>query len=241
MKHELFVPYAYREAQEFDYFLIFNQGGALKKFFDADLKITIEEVEMSLIVELSVADVRSDHKKLVDEIFEVVKDRMSNRIFNEDANQRTLDLSNFSKFLEPRDIIFSLSNNRCFNILCDQLNGIDDLKEYFTIFKFANNGICSLEPFLKLHGFKIDVLDLSHNRIPLQEIKRLTIFGIKHLSITGNEGINLQAFRHNLLEILPSLVSIDGLQLNDNPTALLTENKSAPPNPWTRSPEGKGN
>lgn len=68
MKDELFVPYAYREGQEFDYFLILNQANALKKLFESGLKIIVEGEEMMLVVKTSVAIVRNDHKKLSDEI-----------------------------------------------------------------------------------------------------------------------------------------------------------------------------
>lgn len=144
-------------------------------------------------------------------------------MFNGGDDENTLDLSNFSQVLEPKDIIFSLSNKRCFNLLCDQINGIYKLKDSFRIFKFANNGICSLEPISKLHGFKIDVLDLSNNSIPLQDLHSLKIFGIK------------------IRDVLPSLTVIDGDQPNANSTAMLVEIRKAPAKPKFRNGNGAGN
>lgn len=157
------------------------------------------------------------------------------------SDEHTLDLSNFTDILESKDILFSLSNKRCFKILCDQLNGFYKLKESFRVFKFANNNICSLEPLSKLYGFKIDVLDLSKNRIPIQDLEYLKGFDIKQLYLAENEGINLQYFRHKICGMLPTLVAIDGVSIDAFPSQpLLVEVKKTTAKPKFRSGNGAG-
>ena len=231
----MFVPYAYREGQEFDFFVIYNQINALKKLLAANLKIRVKGEEIKLVVKTAVGTVKTNNKKLADEILEAVNAKMNN-------DEHILDLSNFTDILESKDIIFSLSNKRCFIILCDQLNGIQKLKESFRVFKFANNNICSLEPLTKLYGFKIDVLDLSNNRIPIQDLELLKCFEIKQLYLAGNEGINLQFFRHKIFGLLPTLVAIDDVPIDAFPSQpVLVEIKKATLKPKFRSGNGAGN
>lgn len=249
VKPELFVPYGYREGLEFHYFLIQKQTKALQKLVDAGLIITVERENLEVAIKTSVAPVKTTEKKLADDIIESIIERMNSPNFNKDSKENTLDLSNFSDALEPKDIIFSLSNKGCFNVLCDQVNGIYKLQDSFRTFKFANNGICSLEPLTKIFGVKMNVLDLSNNRIPLQDLIFLKDFEVKHLNISGND-ISVQFFRQKIHEILPGLITIDGVPQNPIiPSPLIVESKLKPQSapavtqakPKFRNDDGTGN
>lgn len=73
----MFVPFGYYSDREVDYFIVHNQGKALKKLFDNGLKIFLRGIEFSLVVKLGVAKILKDQPKVSDRIFSCIQERIN--------------------------------------------------------------------------------------------------------------------------------------------------------------------
>lgn len=160
------------------------------------------------MVFLGVSTALQGHPKIINMIASDITERM-----NHAAIYGSVDVLDFSDYKgHHRDLIVSLSNAACFNLLCDQINGIAKLKKDFHVFKFGGNNIRTLEPFRKLYGFKIRILDLSNNAISnLNEFQHLNHLSVERLYVTGNECANILIYQQRIHEILPIVAVIDGL------------------------------
>lgn len=122
-----------------------------------------------------------------------------------------LDLTQLSQHEELNSIELRLSNKAILGLLTDQLNGVQRLKTDFHVFKLANNGIRTLEKFINLYGFSINVIDLRHNQI----VDVVEFFSLKHLEIeeiylAGNEVATYGNYRDKIFDIMHSLKIVDG-------------------------------
>lgn len=208
VKNEFFVPFAYREEKATDYFLVFNQGASLRRFFECGLKFKIRNLWFSMIIQLGVAKKSLQQKEVATKVLETLHGRMNNS--NLFGGIDVLDLSDFGSLMELKGVSMCLGNKACLSLLCDQINSIDKIRQQFRVFKFCNNGIKSLESFTKLNKMQIQLLDLSDNLIPRHDelffVKHLVV---KELKITGNP-CTKTPFAANLIHgILTSTTAID--------------------------------
>lgn len=164
-----------------------------------------------MAVKTRVASVSVEHPKLVDIIRNVLLERKNS------TGDDVLDLSHFGQSMSYKDINATLGNKGIFNLLCDQINGINKLKEKCRNFKFSYNKIQSLESFTKLFGFTMNVLVLTDNKIPNpQDFHYLKHLEVKKLFMGGNECANLPNYRERIHEIVSSLTEIDERSLDGN-------------------------
>lgn len=208
VKNEFFAPFAYKAAQGTDFFLVFNQGASLLKFFDCGLKFKIGAHWISMVIQLGVAQRSLLQKEIAAKVLDAVHERMNNS--NLFGGIDVLDLSNFGSLMELKGVSMSLGNKACLGLLCDQINSIDKIRQQFRVFKFCNNQIKSLESFTKLNKMQIQLLDLSDNLIPSHDelffVKHLEV---KELKIAGNT-CTKTPFAANLIHgILKSTTAID--------------------------------
>lgn len=212
MQNEFFTPIAYSKGREVDYFLICNQRGALKKLFENGLKFNINGTDVRLSVKLRVGSVEKIYQQIVlERVIKSIKDQMDSAGL--DDRKDVFDFSDYSKNPALEDVEISLGNKACMTFVFDQINGSNKLKSNFRVFKFQRNNITTLEPFTKLFDFNIKTLDLRHNRISsIQEFHFLKHLKIEELYLNGNSCSTSAFYRERIQEIIPSVVTIDGMQ-----------------------------
>lgn len=209
--NELFVPIAYHEGQDVDYFVVCNQAHAIRKLFASGLLITVQGTELQLVIKLVIGAVTLNsfpkiHEKVIASINEQIN---SASLF---GGSDVLDLEDLGKNKVFKGIDISLRNKACLNLLCDQLNGIEKLKAEFHIFKLAGNEIQSLDPFRKLYNFHITKLDLRHNQINyIADFRNIAHLEIEELFLSGNDCTKVTDYREKIFSIVPYLKRIDGM------------------------------
>lgn len=84
---DLFAPFGYFPGREVDYFIVNNQGKALKKLFGMGLKFRVNGSEVSLIVKLGVALFDVGQPRIIERIIACVEERMKSACkFNSSIN-----------------------------------------------------------------------------------------------------------------------------------------------------------
>lgn len=170
--------------------------------------MTVKGVDIQLVIKLGVAFVSAGDPTLVSKISGIVHDQMKARLIG--GEDKHLDLSNFSEIMLTKGVTYSLSNKACCDFLFDQINGIDQLKADYRVFRIASNGMRTLESFTKLYGFVINFLDLRNNEIiNVNEFHFMKHLDIKELILDGNVCTGLPNYRDKIREIIPSVVRID--------------------------------
>lgn len=211
-KENLFAAYCYTEGTNFDFFLVYNQDNFLFELIKKKLRVKIELEEIPLELRIKVGVVMPPHPKFGVRSLIVIKNQIQNaaRYGGEDV----FDLSSFSSLMAEHDIEVTLKNKPAMLSVFNQINGIEILKDKFHIFKFARNGISSVEAMGRLYGFALAqpwrILDLSENNLDsVHVLKDLKHINIKELILSGNEVTKLSSYRERIRNILPNVESVD--------------------------------
>ncbi|CRL05316.1 CLUMA_CG018225, isoform A [Clunio marinus] len=224
VKDKLFAPMGYERNGEFDTFLIVDQSDALKRLFENQLKIYIGDTVLPLMVQLTVSPNNQLHNpRLIDLLHADITQKI-NQAKQKDINTEVFDLSHYCE--SSKYVIISLSNRICLNILIVQMNRIAKLKAEFSLFDFSNNDIQTLEPFEKLYGFQMKVLNLQNNQIrDLNELRYLRNLNIVELSLDGNRFINTTDITRKVQSMISTVKVLNGNQIEVEMTASTSQMK----------------
>lgn len=200
---EFFAPIGYRDSPSADSFFVHNQGEALKKLFERELRVFVHEKPVDLLVKFCVDEFKSGclepRKTLRSVILKSIR-----------MNSRSINLSNVANHPLLTDVMIDLGNRKCFEMLCEELKSAQkDLSSATEVYLSANN-ISSLEPLEKLKGLRISSFDLRVNMISsFEEFHFIRFFNVLELKVIGNPVARERNFEADIKSILTNLKSID--------------------------------
>lgn len=205
---KFFIPIAYRASITNDYFFVNNQGEALIKLFENNLRVGVRDSYVDLVVKFCVAKFKGKmlcpHQKLAMIVSTSVD------------TTRTSNLSLLSSHQQLSDVEFSLSLSGCFQALCEQIIIAQSIMLNVQTLNLSNNGISTLKPLSKLTSLKFYALDLRFNKISsIEEFEFLRNFRLQVIFLEGNPISNLPLFNEKLKAILPTLKKVDDFYLNE--------------------------
>ncbi|CRK97653.1 CLUMA_CG011038, isoform A [Clunio marinus] len=212
VEDEFFAPVKYISSLHEDYFFVHNQGKALKKLFDQKLQINVKGETVDLVVRLCIGNFSEGMLTL--------NDKLSNIIQNSIDSDHNINLSRIHCRQELKDVIFSLTNEGCLAMLCEQLRQELKKKEHSVIkvstLNLSENEISSLEPFSRLF-FHLDAFDFQFNKISLiDEFQYLNHFKITQLNLLNNPVTQIPQFQMKIKTQIPTLKMIDSFQFESN-------------------------
>lgn len=205
---EYFVPVGYRTSLQFDYFFINNQGKALKKLFENDLRITINKRYVDLEVRFCVSKFKDGMLIPREKLDKIIADSIR------PSNPEIADLSHISTHQQLVDVKLSLSNKGCFDLFCLRMNLARTKLQHVRMLLLSNNEIHNLEPMEKLFGVSFNAIDLRFNKIAsIDGFRFLKTLNLQELLLSGNSVTAQPMFMEKIKEILPTLKRIDGHEL----------------------------
>lgn len=211
LKGEIFAAFEYKRGEQVDSFFIQNQPSALKKLFQSGLNLATKNGNVS--IEIRTGAAFGGQANLVHKIIDVIKQRMDKA--DRYGGKDVLNMSKFGEELMQFDIHISLANKAIVALIFEQLNGIEILKREFRVFRFSENHINDLQPFSRLFGFSMSILDLSNNDLDsTAQFMELKNIQIKELTLKGNPCNAIRNYEGKIYVALPSLMTIDGKPMN---------------------------
>lgn len=201
---EYFVPIGYRSSLKFDYFFVINQGNAIKKLFEENLRITVKDTVVDLVVKLCVSKFKEGQlivSNLLDNIIQASVDPQRPYVAN---------LSYLQCHQQLTDVIFLMSNEGCFKLFCQRLNIALNVHRNIKTVNLSNNEISYLHPMTELSLSLPITLDLCYNNVhSIEEFHHLKNLNIHEIFLIGNPVTNMSMFMERIKYALPKLNEID--------------------------------
>lgn len=220
------MPVAYQSSLKVDFFFVNNQGNALKKLFDHNLRIPVKNQFVDLVVKLCVSKFQEGHLQVSNKLDRVIQCSV------DPQRPTVLDLSYVSNHRELIDVKFSLRNKGCFEVLCERLNAVLKVQRNIKYVNLSTNEISQLEPMSKLSGSTVIVLDLRYNKIhSIEEFHHLKNLNVQEIFLIGNPVANTSMYMEHMRAILPTLKTIDSNNIGksfvaNTPSQLQFDNRS---------------
>lgn len=219
---EYFAPIAYRASTLSDYFFVHDQGKALKRLFEKELRIFVHNQPVDLLVKFCVDRFTSSSLKPRDKISKIIQTSIK---------EQTANLSRLSEHHLLADVKFLLSNKMCFTMLCEELRKAKCTLFNVRVINLMANEISSLEPMAMLDGLGINCFDLRQNKIAsVEEFHFMKALKVQELQILGNSVVRETNFSESIKSILKALKTIDSNEAHViAPSKLLEfDNRSEP-------------
>jgi Leucine-rich repeat (LRR) protein len=191
-----------------DYFFVHNQGDALRKLFNINLRIQIDFNDVDLMVKFGVAKYQEGNLTPRDKIASVIKKSVKS------STPLVMDISHLASRGDLNDMKFFLGNKGCLQMLCSQINESQSFFQNVQALYLVSNEITSLEPFKVLKNPNLRVINLQFNKIEsIEEFSYLNHLKINELFVIGNPVIRTSQFMDKIKMILPNLKKVDKTNL----------------------------
>lgn len=203
-----FVPIGFCSTLNSCYFFVHDQGKALEKLFERNLRLDIRGHSVSLTVKFCVADFKQGMIRPKDKLLKVIEESI------ERSNPYLSNLNNIASHKHLTDIIFSLNSVSSLRLFFDQFFKARNILSSVTSLDLSNNGIKFLQPFTNLK-LNIRTLILKHNKIEsIDELNFLKHLRIEEIFFVGNPIMEQPGIMNNLQRILPNLKKIDEFEVD---------------------------
>lgn len=194
------------------FFFVHDQGLALRRLFEANLRIHVNNNDVDLIVKFGVEKFRPGMLTPREKVAKVIRKAVKPN------KPQILILSHIVGNSELNDMTFSLCNQGCLQLLCSELSASQYFLDNIQALHLDSNEISSLKPFRALKSSKLCELNLQFNKVEsIEEFRFLDHLQIQKLFIVQNPVTRLPHFTERIFKLLPSLKQIDGTSLEHLP------------------------
>ena len=210
---EHFVPIAFTSSKFLDYFFVHNQGAALKKLFDARLRVFVDKKPVDLMVHFGVSVFREKMLTPKNALTKAIAKSM--RLIT----PFIMSLSHIARNSDFNDMKFSLCNKGNLMMMISQLNESKTFLRDIHTLHLGSNEISTLQPFQALNTSILKILDIEFNKIEkIEEFSYLKHLPIVDLKVMGNPVTKIPSYTDEIRKLLPRLIKIDSENLD--PTKL---------------------